>query len=97
MYDPEKSKCKQCPHELTLYYFKHGKDTLLINTSTDDFLCAYSNVKSFYKFCDSMRKIVDVTTQEGPILNYLNLWAIQSSYGISFDQSEHIHDSIPHQ
>ena len=40
------------------------------------------------------QKFFDVTTQEGPILKYLNLCFVQSSYGISFDQTEHIHDMI---
>jgi len=39
-------------------------------------------------------KFVDVTTQEGPILKYLNLHIFQSPYGISLDQIEHICDTI---
>ena len=86
--------CKQCPHELALYYWKRGEDILLINTSTDDFLCAFSRVEIFYELRDFVTKFVDVTTQEGPILKYLNLRIVQSQYGISFDQTEHIRDTI---
>ena len=74
--------------------FKRGEDILLINTSTDDFLCAYSRVEIFYELRDFVRKFVDVTTQEDPILKYLNLHIVQSPYGISFDQTEHIRDTI---
>ncbi len=86
--------CKQCAQELALYYFKRGSDILLINTSTDDFLCAYSDVKLFHDLGNFMTRYVDVTTQEGPILKYLNLRIVQSSYGVSFDQTEHIRDTI---
>ena len=86
--------CKQYPHELALYYWKRGEDILLINTSTDDFLCAFSRVEIFYELRDFVTKFVDVTTQEGPILKYLNLRIVQSQYGINFDQTEHIRDTI---
>ena len=86
--------CKQCAQELALYYFKRGSDILLINTSTDDFLCAYSDVKLFHDLRNFMTRYVDVTTQEGPIIKYLNLRIVQSDYGVSFDQTEHIRDSV---
>ena len=82
------------PHELVLYYFKHREDIILINISTNDFLCAYLKVELFYEFWDFMKKFIDVTTQEGCILKYLNLHTVQSSYEISLDQSEHILDTI---
>ena len=41
--------CKQCPHELAFYCWKHRDDIFLINTSTDDFLYAFSRVEIFYK------------------------------------------------
>ena len=86
--------CKKCPHELTLYYWERGEDILLINTSTDDFLCAFSIVEIFHELRDFVTKFFDVTTQEGPILKYLNLCIVQSQYDISFDQAEHIRNTI---
>ena len=44
-----------------------------------------------------LEKSYDITTQEGSILNYLNLQIIQSQAGISFDQTAHILDMLqPH-
>ena len=82
--------CKQCKNELALWFFKTKTDILIVNTSTDDFLCSYSRVEIFYALRDFMTKFVEVTTQQGPTLKYLNLRIIQSDYGISYDQSEHI-------
>jgi hypothetical protein len=39
-------------------------------------------------------EIVNVTVQRGQVLNYLNLRIIQSIYGISIDQTQHIKDTI---
>jgi hypothetical protein len=86
--------CAQCKVEQALYMYKSKGDLLIINTSTDDLLCAYSRVEVFYALRDFMLKFVDVTTQEGPCLSYLNLRIVQSQYGISYDQTEHIRDSI---
>ena len=55
--------CKQCKVDLALYQWKDMKDIILINTSTDDFLCAYSKVDIFYRLRDFMLKYVHVTTQ----------------------------------
>ena len=65
----------------------------ITNTFTDDFLCAHLGIRLFYKVHTFMKIFVHVTTQEGSILKYLNLWIIQSPYSISFNQSEHFRDS----
>ena len=78
----------------TSNFYKKGDDLILLNTSTDNFLCAYSSVELFYALKKHIKKYVPVTTQEGPELHYLNLRIIQSQYGVSYDQTEHIKDII---
>ena len=90
----EKFGCKQCPFELAVYFYKQDNDIILINTSTDDFLCAYSDVALFYSVRDHLKQYAGVTTQEGPELKYLNLRIVQSKYGASFDQTDHIQSTI---
>jgi hypothetical protein len=47
-----------------------------------------------YAFITYLSKYLTVTVQRGAVLNYLNLRIIQSLYGISIDQTQHIKDTI---
>jgi hypothetical protein len=67
---------------------------MIINTSTDDFLCAYSHEHIFNDVGEHLKKYFDITTDTGPKVSYLNLRIIQSPHGISFDQTEHIEDKV---
>ena len=67
---------------------------MLVNTSTDDFLCAYSSPDIFYSLEAYLKGHFGVTKVEGSQFEYLNLRITQSSYGISFDQTDHIIDTI---
>lgn len=88
--------CIQCLDEPALY--KYGPDSdgylLLVNTSTDDFLCAFSDEVIFRRLYDYLKAHFGITICTGTHLEYLNLRIIQTKYGISYDQTEHINDEI---
>lgn len=67
---------------------------MLVVTSVDDFLCAYSDVSLYKRLIESLEELFDVTTEVGTIRHYLNLRIIQSSFGISYDQTKHIEQTI---
>ena len=90
----EKFGCVQCLEELALYKYEKDGFFLLVNTSTDDFLCAYNNEEIFSRLLSYLRRHFGITTKTGSRLDYLNLRIIQSSAGISYDQTEHIQDEI---
>jgi len=67
---------------------------MIVNTSTDDFLCEYSHIELYRDLCTYLKKYFDITTEEGSKLMYLNLRIIQTVYGVSFDQTDHIQRTI---
>ena len=85
---------KMCPAEPALFVFYDGPATLIIVTSTDDFLCVYSHEDLFSAFKTHMERFVPVTTQEGNVLKYLNIQIVQTDQGISIDQTHHIKTKI---
>ena len=89
-----KFNCISCPEEPALYIYDKDDGYMIINTSTDDFLCAYSDRGLFHRFVTYLRNFFGITTQEGPVLSYLNMRIVQSSHGISYDQTEHIQNNI---
>ena len=87
-------KFTPCPSEPAVFIYRSGDDLMLACTSTDDILCAYSRRDLFTRLKTHLAEYVDVTTQEGSRIKYLNLDIIQSQHGISYDQSAHIEDTI---
>ena len=88
---------RRFPNDHALYYYKNPhdpNDIMFVCTSTDDFLSAFSRPSTFLAVRDHISKYVNVTSQQGYTLNYLNLRIIQSRYGISIDQTEHIKENI---
>jgi len=83
-----------CIQEQSLFIYEKDDDKMILNTSTDDFLCAYSNELIFESLCKHLEQYFDITTKTGMLLKYLNIRIIQSKHGISIDQSEHIQDHI---
>ena len=79
-----------------MYIYKKNVVILLVNISTDDFLSTFSNVAIFYKLENHLKEHFGVTKKEGPQFEYLNLQITQSKYGVSYDQTYHIIDSIVH-
>ena len=83
-----------CIHEPSLFMYDHNDEIMLVNTSTDDFLCAFNSRPIYDRVCSELKKLFAITTQEGPVLHYLNLRIVQSEFGVSYDQSEHIERKI---
>ena len=83
-----------CPVEPTLYLFRCNDKMMIVNTSTDDFLCAHSHTKTYASLVSHLKKYFDVTTKQGTKFKYLNLRIIQSEHCISFDQTKHIKNTI---
>lgn len=81
-------------HALFFYYDKSTGEMMILDTSTDDFLCGHNSPTLLKPLIDYISKYVNVTVQQGEILNYLNLRIIQSRYGISINQTQHIKDTI---
>ena len=90
----EKFGFKKCLPEPSLFVYDHDDGKMLINTSTDDFLCAADNRDIYTRLCDELRKLFSITTKEGTTLSYLNLRIIQTEHGISYDQTDHIRRKI---
>jgi hypothetical protein len=78
----------------SFYKCKTSGDMMILDTSTDDFLCGHNSNGLLNNFITYMQKYVNVTVQRGQVLNYLNLRIIQSVYGISMNQTQHIKDTI---
>ena len=87
---------RTCPAEPTLFvkFYPNGSDFLLVSTSTDDFLCAFTKEYVFADFKNFMDSLVPVTVQTGTVLKYLNVKIVQTDFGISIDQIQHIKTTI---
>ena len=79
-----------CPQEPALYLYQKDDTYMLVNTSTDDFLCAYSHDSIFRRLETFLSDFFGLTCKTGNQLSYLNIRIYQSSAGISFDQTDHI-------
>ena len=90
----EKFGFVQCHPEPAVYKYEKDGITMIVNTSTDDFLCAYSHESIYIRLCTFFKGYFNITTKDGAQLAYLNLRIIQSTFGISYDQTEHIQDTI---
>ena len=77
-----------------LFTYKEDNKLAFLALATDDMLLA----TTFKEFYDKLRSTFDTyfayTTCEGPVLSFLNYRIIQSEYGTSIDQYNHIRQSI---
>jgi hypothetical protein len=85
---------KVCLQEPSLFVYVHNDGKMLLNTSTDEFLCAYNIKQVLDRLCTELQRLFDITTKGGTVLKYLNLSIIQTEHGVSFDQTEHIERKI---
>ena len=83
-----------CPPESTLFMYYEGNETILVVTSTDDFLRACSNEQIFACLRSHMERTVPVTTQDGKVMTYLNMRITQTGKGISIVQTHHTKTSM---
>ena len=88
---------KQNATDNAVFALTRGSDIIILLSETDDFLIMSNSHSLYSQFKTNLEKAFKITTQEGPELNYLNLHIVQSNYGISFDQTQHILDMVePH-
>lgn len=83
-----------CPPEPSIFIYEKGEHGFILNTSTDDFLCIHSTQAIYEELCTYLKEYFDITTCTGPLLKYLNTRIIQSEFGVSYDQTEHIEHKI---
>jgi len=83
-----------CPQQPSLFVYEVQDVKFLLNTSTDDFLCVHSTQQIYDALCEHLKQYFDITTKSGSQIKYLNIRIIQSIYGISIDQTEHIEHKI---
>ena len=62
--------------------------------STDDLLYFYRESSTFHHLLAHIYKFLPCTSQEVPVLKFINLWIIQYKHGISFDQTSRIKQTI---
>lgn len=69
-------------------------ETVYLALATDDILVCSTTRQPFLLLKQELEKLFDLTCAEGNILKFLNLRIIQSPSGISFDQTDHIKNTI---
>jgi hypothetical protein len=72
-------------------------ETCYLALATDDILFLFKTHGPFLLLQKSLEKLFDLTVTEGSILNFLNLHIVQSPASISFNQSDHIRNTILHE
>ena len=92
----EKFGFSNCLPEPALFIYRRESHTMLVCVSTDDLLVASSHDELFTRLHDYLVRFFDITVKQGMKLSYLNFRIIQSSLGISYDQTEHILRTIVH-
>ena len=83
-----------CPAEPALFTYYDGEEALVVVTSTDDFLCSYTDPGLFSRLITHLQQYVSITAQDATIIKYLNCRIIQTDQGTSFDQTHHIQTTI---
>ena len=76
--------------EQALYVLAKDDEYMIVLTSTDELLCFYRESSTFHKLLVHMCKCLRCTSQEVPVLKFINLWIVQYKHAIIFDQTSHI-------
>ena len=80
-----------------VFVFRFGEDVLFLLSNVDDFLILSTSFELYAQVRNKLRTMFEITTQEGLIINFLNLRIINSSNAISIDQTKHILEMVePH-
>ena len=77
-----------------VFTFRINNDLLILLSNVDNFLILSSTRDTYVQVRNKLTKLFDITTQEGEVINFLNLRIIQSKHAISFDQTQHILDMV---
>ena len=78
-----------------VFVWIYKEDYIVILVSkTDDFLILTNSPECFNIINKGIKRAFGVSLQQGDAIYYLNTRIIQSSHGISFDQCDHIIDTV---
>jgi hypothetical protein len=81
-----------CDHGIFIWKLPH--ETCYLALETDDLLFLSKVRDYFLHLKQELEKLFDLTVCEGSILKFINLWVVQSSSGVSFDQTQHIQNTL---
>ena len=77
-----------------IFAMSRRSNIIIVSVQTDDLLLATNSIELKDDVLNTLLSAFQITTQEGIILNYLNFRIIQSSHGVSIDQTTHIQDLV---
>lgn len=84
----------RCSCDHGIFVWNLPTETCYIALETDDLLFISKTCSPFLRLKAELEKIFDLTVCEGSVLKFLNLCIIQSPAGISFDQTQHIQNTL---
>jgi len=84
----------RCSCDHGVFIWTLPTETCFLALATDDVLFLSKTRSPFIRLKQELEKLFDLTICEGAPLKFLNLRIVQSPFGISFDQSQHIQNTI---
>ena len=87
-------KMIRCSCDHGIFVWNLPTETCYIALETDDLLFVSKTRSPFLRLKAELEKIFDLAVCEGSVLKFLNLRIIQSPAGISFDQTQHIQNTL---
>ena len=77
-----------------IFAMSRRSNIIIVSVQTDDLLLATNSVDLKDEVLHTLLSAFKVTTQEGTVLKYLNFRIIQSTHGVSIDQTTHIQELV---
>ena len=74
--------------------YKEDTPSSYLAVATDDIILAAPSRKIYDLLATTLRDYFTITTTDADVINFLNYRIIQSSHGISIDQTDHIHKNV---
>ncbi len=84
----------RCSCDHGIFIWRLPTETCYLALETDDLLFISTTRSPFLRLKTELEKLFDLTVSEGAVLKFLNLRIIQSPSGISFDQTNHIKNTV---
>jgi hypothetical protein len=87
-------KMIRCSCDHGIFIWNLPNETCFLALETDDILFLSKTREPFLILKRELEKLFDLTICEGSTLKFLNLRIVQSPCGVSFDQTQHIQNTI---
>jgi hypothetical protein len=84
----------RCSCDHGIFIWRLPTETCYLALETDNLLFISKTRSPFLRLKTELEKLFDLTVSEGAVLKFLNLRIIQSPSGISFDQTNHIKNTV---